>query len=105
MMAYMLKETSGRGTGATIAPRRASAFSPGDRHGRPGGRRILEQDHTAAGAGGTQMAERFKEALRLVLPGHLHQPEVGDLENLGPGLVAGQFLPELLQHGIAVLRG
>src|SRR5439155_26330228 len=52
------------------------------------------EDDSSAGAGGADGREGLDQALRHPFPGHLDQAEVGDIEDLGAGLVSGQGVAE-----------
>src|SRR5436190_18456297 len=54
---------------------------------------VVEDEATTV-ARGTRVAERLHQTLRDPLAGHLDQPELGHLERLRAGLVAGQRVPE-----------
>ena len=66
---------------------------------------VLMDDHASAAAVLTLRGELLEQPGRDVLPRHLNQPEVGHLEDLGPGLVLGQGLLEPSQHLLLVVDG
>src|SRR2546422_8213262 len=69
---------------------------------RPSEERLVDHDSPAL-AHGARLRERLDQALGDPLAGHLHQAKVGDVEHLGPRLVAGQGVLEGPQDLVAVL--
>ena len=59
--------------------------------------------HAAAGAVRALIGEVDQQSLADALAGHLHQAEIGDVEDLGAGLVAGQRGPERVDDLAAVV--
>ena len=64
---------------------------------------VVMDDHPATTTLLAPGRELLEQPGRNVLPRHLHQSEMGHIEDLGPGLVLGQGLLETPQHGLLVV--